>query len=119
MTFPSGFTAELTSAVTYEFGCTTVVFGEAGRIVLPDPWIPSSARQSLQTEFVVHRDGHEPETVRIRTEKPTYAIEAELVADTLPTIEAGTPAMSWADTLGNMRALDAWQAAIRSSDTAR
>jgi predicted dehydrogenase len=119
LTFASGFTAELTSAVSYEFGCTTVVFGEGGRIVLPDPWIPSSARQSLQTEFVVHRDSHEPETVRIRTEKPTYAIEAELMADTLPAIEAGTPAMSWADTLGNMRVLDAWQAAIRSSDAAR
>jgi predicted dehydrogenase len=112
LTFPSGFTAEVSSAVSYELGRTAVVFGESGRVILPDPWIPSSDRQSLYTELTVHRDGQAPETVAIRTEKPTYAIEAELVADTLPAIEARSPAMSWADTLGNLRVLDAWRAAL-------
>jgi hypothetical protein len=34
------------------------------------------------------------------------------VADTLPKVEAPSPAMTWADTLGNMRALDAWRRAL-------
>jgi predicted dehydrogenase len=112
LTFASGFTAEVTSAVSYELGCTTVVFGESGRIVLPDPWIPGGDRQSLVTGFSIHRDGHPPESITVRTDKPTYAVEAELVADTLPSVEAQSPAMSWADTLGNMRTLDAWRAAL-------
>ncbi len=50
----------------------------------------------------------------MRTDKPTYAIEAELVADTLPETEARFPAMTHDDTLGNLRVLDAWQAALRA-----
>ena len=48
----------------------------------------------------------------MKTELATYAIEAELVAATLPAPEAAWPAMTWLDTLGNMRALDAWKAAL-------
>jgi hypothetical protein len=91
-----------------------VVFGETGRVVLPNPWIPSGDRQALRSELVVHADGHEPELVQIQTAKPTYALEAELVADTLPAVQAAHPAMSWADTLGNLRVLDAWQAALQA-----
>ena len=48
----------------------------------------------------------------IRTDHPTYALEAALVADTVPGLEAPWPAMGWDDTLGNMRVLDAWQALV-------
>ncbi|MES1204361.1 MAG: Gfo/Idh/MocA family oxidoreductase [Pseudomonadota bacterium] len=115
LTFKSGFTAAATSAVFHDAGTTTVVFGEKGKIVLPNPWIPSSQRQSLQTSYTVFRDGRDPETVNITTDKATYAIEAELVADTLPGTEAAWPAMSWADTLGNMRVLDAWRTALKEN----
>jgi predicted dehydrogenase len=112
--FDSGFTAQVTSAITHDVGTTAVVFGEKGKIVLPDPWIPEGDRQGLRTGFTLHRDGRAPETVSIQTEKPTYAIEAELVADTLPEIEARYPAMTHEDTLGNLRVLDRWQAALRA-----
>jgi predicted dehydrogenase len=119
LTFDSGFTAQVSSAVYYHLGTTTIVFGDEGRIVLPDPWIPNSSRQSLETGFTIHRDQREPEAVTIRADKPTYAIEAELVADTLPAIEPEWPAMNWADTLGNMRVMDAWMAALGSAPQAR
>jgi predicted dehydrogenase len=112
--FESGLTAEVTSAITHDVGTTTVVFGEKGKIVFPNPWIPEGDRQGLVTSFTVFRDGRVPETVTVRTDKPTYAIEAELVADTLPETEARFPAMSHQDTLGNLRVLDRWQAALRT-----
>ena len=114
LVFGSGFTASLTSAVSYDVGTSAVVFGERGRIVLPNPWIPSGRRQDLETEFTIHRDDRAPETVIIRADKPTYAIEAEYVANTLPAIEPEWPAMSWADTLGNLRVMDAWNASLRA-----
>jgi predicted dehydrogenase len=114
LTFASGFTASLTSAVSYDVGTTAIVFGERGRIVLPNPWIPNGSRQSLATEFTIHRDGCPPETVMVRTDKPTYAIEAEYVASALPAIEPEWPAMSWADTLGNLRVLNGWSASLRA-----
>jgi len=112
LTFASGFTAEVTSAVRFDVGTETVVFGEAGKIVLPNPWIPGGDRQGLSTGFTIHRDGCETEDVLIRTERATYALEAELVLDSLPALQASWPAMSWADTLGNMRVMDAWRAAL-------
>jgi predicted dehydrogenase len=112
--FESGLTAVCTSAVHHEGGRNTVVFGELGHIALPDPWIPAGDRQGRETSFSVHLDGKPPEVVKVRTDTATYAIEAELVAATLPAVEAPWPAMSWADTLGNMRALDAWRAALAS-----
>jgi hypothetical protein len=47
----------------------------------------------------------------------TYALEAELVADTLPAAEVSWPAMTWADTLGNMRVMEAWRAQLGSKST--
>jgi predicted dehydrogenase len=113
--FGSGLTAELTCAVHHDVGTAAVVFGEAGKIVLPNPWIPAGRRQGRESAFTVFRDGRDPETVPIRTTQATYAIEADLVADTLPRFEPAPPAMTWADTLGNMRALDRWRGALASS----
>ena len=93
------------------------MYGEEGRLELPDPWIPRGNRQGLETEFTVYRDGAEPETVSIKTEMATYALEAELVADTLPALEPAWPAMGWADTLGNMRVMENWMAALGSKTT--
>jgi predicted dehydrogenase len=116
LTFSSGFTATCTSGVFHEVGTSTVVFGEKGKIVLPDPWIPGGKRQALESGFTIFRDDAAPEPVTVRTEKATYAIEAELVADSLPAQEARWPAMTWADSLGNMRVLDAWRAALTKAD---
>jgi predicted dehydrogenase len=112
LSFSSGFNAVVSCAVHHEGGRNTVVFGEKGRIVLEDPWIPGSDRQSRETGFTIHLDGKAPEVVAVRTEVATYAIEAELVAATLPAVEGPWPAMSWADSIGNMRVLDAWRAAL-------
>lgn len=112
--FQSGMTAALTCGVFHEAGTGAVVFGEEGKIVLPNPWIPEGNRQARETAFVIHRDGKDPETVTVRTDKATYGIEAEVVADSLPGLEPRWPAMTWADTLGNMRVLDAWLAAVRA-----
>ena len=112
LTFPSGFTAVVTAAVFHDAGTTAVVFGDEGRIVLPDPWIPKGDRQGLETGYTIYRDGKEPQVVDVKTELATYAIEAELVADTLPATEGAWPAMSWQETLGTMRVLDQWLAAL-------
>lgn len=116
--FEGGVTAALTCAVHHRVGTQAVIYGEAGSIMLPDPWIPQGARQGLETTFTVLREGHAAETVSVRTELPTYALQAELVARCLDQCEAPWPAMSWADTLGNMRCLDRWRAGLRPTSGA-
>lgn len=112
LTFASGLTAALTCAVHHRVGTEAVLYGELGQIVIPDPWIPQGARQGLETSFTVKREGHADETVTIRTDRPTYALQAELVATSLQNLEAPWPAMSWADSIGNMRALDTWRSLV-------
>ena len=112
LTFESGVTATLGTAIHHVTGRSATIFGEEGHIVVPDPWAPESHRHGRKTSFGVHRDGHEPELVAFETDRDTYALEAELVADALPATEAPWPAMTWGDTLGNMKLLDTWRAAL-------
>jgi predicted dehydrogenase len=112
--FASGFSAHVTCGVLHDVGTRVVVFGEGGQIVLPNPWIPEGNRQALASSFIIHRDGRAPEEVKVQATLPIYGLEAELVADTLPGLEAPAPAMGWADSLGNMRVLDRWRDQLRA-----
>jgi hypothetical protein len=60
----------------------------------------------------VERDGEPPERVPVDIPRPIYALEAELVADSLPATQATWPAMTWDDTLANLRVMDRWRAAL-------
>jgi predicted dehydrogenase len=113
LTFPSGVTASISTAIHHAIGRSATVCGEDGSIVIPDPWAPESQRHGTKTGFTIHRDGRASEHVAFETEQDSYALEAELVADALPATEAPWPAMTLGDTLGNMKLLDAWQAAVR------
>jgi predicted dehydrogenase len=112
LTFESGVTATLGTAIHHATGRSAAIFGELGAITIPDPWSPESHRHGRKTSFTIHRDGREPQVVAFETELDSYALEAELVADTLPALEATWPAMTLDDTLGNMKLLDRWQRAV-------
>jgi len=114
LTFQSGLTAELTCSVRHHVGTRVVIFGERGRIILPNPWLPEGKRQGRAASLCLEVDGRDVRAWEVRAKAASYALEAELVADCLPAQEAPWPAMIWADTLGNMRALDAWRAAVTS-----
>ena len=114
LTFATGVTAEIACAVRHDLGTKVVIFGERGRIILPNPWLPGGERQGRVGSLCVHLEGKDVSAVEVRAPAPSYALEADLVAESLPAQEAPWPAMIWADTLGNMSALDAWRAATSS-----
>ena len=87
------------------------IFGTEGRIHVPSPWIPT--REGGKTVIFVHRnDEKDPRAVEIETSEWLYGIEADTVAANLAKRQAPSPAMTWDDTLGNMRTLDRWRAEI-------
>jgi len=112
LVFDSGVTAELACAIRYDFGCAATVFGEEGRIRLDDAWLPGGKRQGLESHFTIERDGEPPKVVHVDIPRAIYALEAELVADALPATQAPWPAMTWDDTLANLRVMDQWRAAL-------
>ncbi len=101
--------ATVAAAVAVELDNTVRIFGTQGHLVVPNPWVP--AMTGGQTEIHLHRTGQAAETVTIRADHHLYAYEINAAAEAIRQgrTQAQSPAMSWADTLGNMKTLDAWR----------
>ncbi|MBV9866586.1 MAG: aldo/keto reductase [Abitibacteriaceae bacterium] len=109
--FPGNIVAELSTGVQVNQDNMVRVFGSEGNIVVPSPWFcgPTDGRIKL---MVKRNDEKEAREVVIETDEGLYSIEADTVAAHLAQRQAPAPAMSWDDSLGNMRTLDAWRVAI-------
>ena len=108
--FPGDILAQLATGVHLSQENGVRIFGTEGSIFVPSPWIPG--REPQPTTIVVQQSGKAPEEVVIQSDRPLYTIEADTVAEHIGQRQASPPAMTWDDTLGNMRTLDAWRAAI-------
>ncbi|TDV47923.1 aldo/keto reductase [Actinophytocola oryzae] len=104
--FGDGLTAHVATGVRLTADNTIRVVGSEGFLEVADPWVPAP---DVPGRVAVHRVGEEPREVTTEA-IPQYAAEADAVADHLADRQA--PQMSWADSLGNAAALDAWRAAI-------
>ncbi|MBM7785369.1 aldo/keto reductase [Tenggerimyces flavus] len=102
--FASGLHAQVATGVRVSGENDVRIFGSGGYIVVRNPWLPG--RDESSSGIQVFRVGEPVEEITVDT-TPLYAAEADAVAAHLADREA--PQMSWADTLGNMAALDAWR----------
>jgi aryl-alcohol dehydrogenase-like predicted oxidoreductase len=110
--FPNGLLAAVETAITVKLDNQTQIFGSEGEIIVPQPWVP--ARDGGKTVIIVKRkDAKEPAEIIMETAVPLYAWEADCVAENLSAKQGKFPAMSLADTLGNMRTLDRWRSACK------
>ncbi|MBN1808985.1 MAG: aldo/keto reductase [Planctomycetes bacterium] len=108
--FPGNIVASLSTGVQVTQANDVRIFGSEGNIVIPWPWIPS--REGGSNRILLTRNGKETEEIVIETSEYLYGIEADTVAANLEKRQAEPPAMTWEDTLGNMRTLDMWRDAI-------
>jgi predicted dehydrogenase/aryl-alcohol dehydrogenase-like predicted oxidoreductase len=107
--FSTGVIAQVSCGVQLQQENVLRLYGDDGWILVPTPWVP--ARNGGSSELRIHLYGQDkPEQITIPSPNQIYAIEADAVARYLPQRQAPSPAMSWDDSLGNMRALDAWRA---------
>ena len=110
--FPGGMMAQLAAGVRVAQENVVRIYGEDGQIFLPTPWAPS--RDGGTSKMILRRPGKPEEEIIIETVGEAraylYTIEADHVAAHLA--KRQSPAMSWADTLGNMQTLDSWREAI-------
>jgi len=102
--------AQLSTGVQCDQDNVVRVYGSAGWLLVPDPWTPS--RDGSPSRLVLNARGQPPEEIKVEPGRSLYALEADTVAANLHRRQAASPAMSWDDTLGNMRMLDRWRAAI-------
>lgn len=106
--FAGGMLAQLASGVNLNQDTGLRVFGSAGAIHVPTPFVFS--REGGTSTIHLQRDGKDPEVIVIDCPDYLYALEADAVADALAAGWRESPFMSVADSLGNMRALDDWRA---------
>jgi predicted dehydrogenase len=120
--FESGIVGEIITGVGCRMPTEVSVYGEAGSLTVTNPWLPSSPCRAarmplpLDTPFppvtiTLHTYGDEgPLEIVVQPDRDLFTYEADMVAAHIADRQA--PAMSWDDTLGNMRFLDKWRQEI-------
>ena len=117
--FDNGIIAEIICGVGCQMPVEVSVYGDDGILSVPDPWLPCSpcrtARAPLppdtsfpSTTIKVWRHGErDPQEISVEADRDLFTYEADMVAAHIADRQA--PAMTWDDTLGNMRLLDRWR----------
>lgn len=103
--FEGDILAQIATGVRLNQESVVRIFGSEGSILVPSPWMDSDNKV-----IRVDRHGEQPREVVVDSYAGSYAIEADIVAENIDHRQAPSPAMSWDDSLGNMRTLDAWRA---------
>lgn len=117
--FENDIIAEIIGGVACFVPAETNIYGDEGMISVQNPWLPSSPVRSVKLPLpldtpipstvieVKRRGAQTAEQIVVEADRDLYAYEADMVAAHIADRQA--PAMSWDDTLGNMRVLDQWR----------
>jgi predicted dehydrogenase/aryl-alcohol dehydrogenase-like predicted oxidoreductase len=108
--FPGDIVAQLSTGVSVQQENIVRVFGTNGNLMLTSPWIPGRVGVP---KIILRKDGQEePQEILVEPYAGLYTLEADVVAAHLDKKQAPSPAMTWDDSLGNMKTLDQWRAAV-------
>lgn len=113
--FENGILAQLSTGIAVNQENIVRIFGSEGRITLPIPYHANRVAGE-DGRIIIHRNGEkEPREITVASSITAFAQEADTFARAVldGQLAATPPAMTPADTLGNLRALDRWRDAIR------
>lgn len=106
--FPGGILAQLFTGVQVNGDNGVRIIGSEGTITLPSAWTPRSGEDI--SIYLKRNSESETQKISVENDAELYSLEVDAVADYLEARQS--PYMTWEDTLGNMRTLDLWRAAI-------
>ena len=112
--FPGNIVATISCGLRLNQDNKVRIEGTEGTLIVPNPWTPNP--DGGETQILLHKNGQPTETFTI-SGGSLYALEADLVANHIRQghLEAAWPAMTWSDTLGNIRTQDQWRRALDST----
>lgn len=113
LAFAGGIVATCATGVGVNQENVVRIFGSDGNILVPNPYV-ANREGAMPGKIVVNRKGEPSREIDIPSDITSFAYEADACGRA---ILAGkqqpeAPAMSWNDTLGNLRTQDQWRAAI-------
>ncbi|TPM53839.1 oxidoreductase [Mesorhizobium sp. B2-2-3] len=112
--FPGGILAEVSCSISLNQDNVLRIFGTRGRIEVPDFWFAGGDRDvGLGRIDVIGADGVR-ETISVNEKRHVYSFEVDAAGDAILAgrQEFAWPGMAWADSLGTLRVLDRWRAAV-------
>ena len=111
--FENGIIAEASTAIREEMKNNAIITGTKGTIELDQPWSPGSEGGPYHSTFKVNSND-QTEIIDFKGPEHLFFFEAELSSQTIlkEKTEAPYPAMTWEDTLGNLKTLDKWRQII-------
>jgi len=111
--FPGGMVASIATGIGVNQENVLRIFGSEGNILVPNPYV--AAREgAMPGKIIVNRNGEAPREIGLDSPVTSFAHEADACGRAIRAghSQAAAPAMTWADTLGNIQTQDAWRAAI-------
>lgn len=110
MRFEGGPTAQLMCSIRTTLDTTLRITGTSGSLRLPAAWLPE--RWGGPPRIIIEAPETAPRSVPIEPTLGLYTNEVDAVVAHVRDGRTEAPEMSWDDSLGNLRALDAWRAAV-------
>ena len=107
LAFANGVIAQVSCGVGLTQENVVRIYGTEGWLLVPSPYVVT--RDLAPAKLLLHRAGATtPDEIIVTPDRSVYAYEADAFAEALAAGRRDVPAMSTADTLGNMAVLDAW-----------
>jgi hypothetical protein len=107
--FEGGITAQLFTGIFADTDCSVEVLGSDAMLKVVNLWRPDLTQLGpVQIEYTKY--GQETTIIPVELEESNiFAIEADSVADAIAQGNQECEYMNWQDTLGQVRAMDAWR----------
>ncbi len=112
LTFPGDIQARLATSVSLTLPSVIKVFGSEGSLTAKSPWHIGGVKGGKSELTLIDNKG-EKSSIDTSDPRGLYTIEAEMVSEAILHEQSQCQAMSWADSLSNMKVLDGWRQAIR------
>lgn len=110
--FPGDIVAQLATGVSVGQDNTLRIYGSEGRIIVPNPFVANRVSPEQGRILIERKNGMEEVLVEAHATSFTYEADVAGAAILAGRKQAPSPAMSWDDSLGNLKALDQWRESI-------
>jgi predicted dehydrogenase/aryl-alcohol dehydrogenase-like predicted oxidoreductase len=111
--FENGIVAEVSCSIRAKQDNMLRIIGTTGRLEVADFWFASGHTGGVGKIDIIDNDGNR-ETIEIDEKGWLYSFEVDAAGEAIRSgrREFAAPGMSWTDSIGNLRVMDQWRAAI-------
>lgn len=112
--FPGGIVAQVSCSISLNQENMLSILGTKGRIEVPDFWFAGGNRDVGLGKIDVIGSNGKRETISVNETRHLYSFEVDAAGEAILAgrQEFAWPGMGWADSLGTLRVLDRWRAAV-------